>query len=105
MIQAGHLIDSLSTPQAQRLAHPGAMEVVVFLKSDGTLPPATHPEARVDWSVGEYDDAQGNYCGFAPYLVGLLLRHGTAGWVQAMDRSLRCWSSIRVHLVSRLLLA
>ncbi|PIL26674.1 hypothetical protein GSI_11250 [Ganoderma sinense ZZ0214-1] len=72
----------VNTPQAQQLAYTAAVEGMVLLKNDGTLPLAKH--VRKLALIGPWANAttlmQGNYEGVAPYLVSPLLGAQQAGF-------------------------
>ena len=72
----------VNTPHAQQLAHTAAVEGMVLLKNDGTLP--FSKRVRKLALIGPWANAttlmQGNYFGFAPYLVSPLLGARQAGF-------------------------
>ncbi|TBU52310.1 beta-xylosidase [Dichomitus squalens] len=72
----------VNTPEAQQLAHTAAVEGMVLLKNDGTLPLSKH--VRKLALIGPWANAttlmQGNYAGIAPYLISPLLGAQQAGF-------------------------
>ena len=72
----------VGTPHAQQLAYTAAVEGMVLLKNDGTLP--FSKRVRKLALVGPWANAttlmQGNYQGTAPYLVSPLLGAQQAGF-------------------------
>ena len=67
--------NDVNTEYAKRLAHIAALESVVLVKNDGTLPLATTVKSIA--LIGPWANAttqmQGNYYGHAPYLISPLL--------------------------------
>ncbi|KAM5542772.1 hypothetical protein V8D89_003733 [Ganoderma adspersum] len=72
----------VSTPHAQQLAHTAAVEGMVLLKNDGTLP--FSKRVRKLALIGPWANAttlmQGNYEGTAPFLISPLLGAQQAGF-------------------------
>ncbi|KAJ7614642.1 glycoside hydrolase family 3 protein [Mycena polygramma] len=72
----------VNTPDAQSLAHQIAVESIVLLKNDGTLPLSTSIKKLA--FIGPWADAttqmQGNYQGIAPFLVSPFAAAQTAGF-------------------------
>ena len=72
----------MDTPQAQQLAYTAAVEGIVLLKNDGTLPLSKHIKkiALIGPWVNATTLMQGNYFGVAPYLISPLLGAQQAGF-------------------------
>lgn len=66
---------NVNTPEAQQLAYQAAVEGIVLLKNDGTLPLSSNVKNIA--LIGPWADAttqmQGNYDGIAPYLISPLM--------------------------------
>ena len=67
--------DNVNTPEAQQLAYQAAVEGIVLLKNDGTLPLSSSVKKIA--LIGPWANAttqmQGNYEGIAPYLISPLM--------------------------------
>ncbi|KIJ31884.1 glycoside hydrolase family 3 protein [Sphaerobolus stellatus SS14] len=73
---------NINTPQAQQLAYQAAVEGIVLLKNDGTLPMKRGIQKLA--IIGPWANAtnqmQGNYAGTAPFLISPVQAAKTAGF-------------------------
>lgn len=74
--------DNINTPAAQNLAHQAAVEGIVLLKNDGTLPFSSKIKKLA--LIGPWANAttqmQGNYQGVAPFLISPVQGAVSAGF-------------------------
>ncbi|KZT29804.1 glycoside hydrolase family 3 protein [Neolentinus lepideus HHB14362 ss-1] len=73
---------AVNTPQAQILAYTAAVEGIVLLKNDGTLPLTSSIKniALIGPWANATTSMQGNYQGIAPYLISPLMAAQAAGY-------------------------
>ncbi|KIJ64903.1 glycoside hydrolase family 3 protein [Hydnomerulius pinastri MD-312] len=67
--------NNVNTPYAQQLAYQAAVEGIVLLKNDGTLPISSSVKniALIGPWANATNEMQGNYFGVAPYLISPLM--------------------------------
>ena len=72
----------INTPDAQTLAYTAAVEGIVLLHNDGTLPfsPSIKKIALIGPWANATNQLQGNYAGNAPFLISPLKAAQTAGF-------------------------
>ncbi|KNZ73420.1 putative exo-1,4-beta-xylosidase bxlB, partial [Termitomyces sp. J132] len=107
----------VNSPNAQQLAYQAAVEGIVLLKNDGTLPFNT--SIRTLAVIGPWANAttqmQGNYRGIAPFLISPLQAASDAGYqptfvqgttisveFEGQDRTTIVWPGVQLDLIAAL---